>query len=78
MDTVALINTLDARDQLYVRKLASQGGLPWARAPRMFVRFHGLGLVTKGTDAENGTAYAYATDECKTVAKLLERPRRPV
>lgn len=73
MDTAEIIKTLGERESLYVRKLASQGGLPWARARRMFERFLDLGLVTKGIDSENGCEYAFATDECKTLAKSLKR-----
>jgi DNA-binding IclR family transcriptional regulator len=75
MDTTALIDSLDARDQKYVRQLASQGGLPWSRAPRMFARFQELGIVTKQLDSENGCDYAFATDDCKAIAKILRGKR---
>jgi hypothetical protein len=66
---------LSDRESFYVRKLASQGGLPWARAPRMFERFLGLGLVTKGIDSETGCEYAFATDACKDLAKSMKGTR---
>jgi hypothetical protein len=74
-DTHDLVASLDTRESLYVRKLASAGGLPWARARRMFARFLEIGLVTKGIDSESGVEYAFATKVCKDIAKIVKGAR---